>query len=454
MSGTSGGGVTVPTVPVPVSMGGTGSSTGDATLNSVTLTGAGPSTKKLFLTGNNFFTLLNSNGSTTDMSVDSGGTVAAAGNVVAFGNAANSVTLAGAATGGNVLLGVTTGSTGPNLGAVIGNIKGTGALMAQVPDSDYVLTAAVLAGGTGYTVGDILTVVGGTGTAASVRVTTVSSGVVTGVAVNSSGAYSVQPSGTPATTGGTGTSCTLTLTYAITGTGRGANAVDLQTVRTLATRVASGANSIILGGAENATSGQYSSAIGYFHIVTGRSGVALGEGCFVQAAQNVCMGFNAQDHGIKGAVVQSSGGIVASGDAQSGTYVLRGRSTGGAAVRLTADGGAANSINVCNLPLNTSWAGDLSVTARDTSTGNCFRWKINAGLAVVATAATTAYVEGSVEFVNTIGTVGAVSQLTRAADTSNPGSPSPARGALNLTFTPPNSNTWNIVAVFRTAEVQ
>jgi hypothetical protein len=96
----------------------------------------------------------------------------------------------------------------------------------------------------------------------------------------------------------------------------------------------------------------------------------------------------------------------------------------------------------------------LSVTARDIISGNCFRWKINAGLAVVGTAASTAYVEGSVEFVNTIGTVGAVGQLTRAADTSNPGSPSPARGALNLTFTPPNSNTWNIVAVFRTAEVQ
>lgn len=77
------------------------------------------------------------------------------------------------------------------------------------------VSAAVVAGGTGYTVGDDLTLVGGTGTAAVFNADTVSGGVVTAVSViaGSVGAYSVEPSNPASTTGGTGTGCTLTVTY-------------------------------------------------------------------------------------------------------------------------------------------------------------------------------------------------------------------------------------------------
>jgi hypothetical protein len=81
-------------------------------------------------------------------------------------------------------------------------------------------TAVINAGGSGYSVGDILTVVGGTGThAAKFEVTAVSSGVVTGIRTYSGGAYSVNP-GTGASTtvspsGGTG--CTLDTTLVSTG---------------------------------------------------------------------------------------------------------------------------------------------------------------------------------------------------------------------------------------------
>lgn len=83
-----------------------------------------------------------------------------------------------------------------------------------------VFRASVAAGGTGYTVGDILTIVGGTGVAATVKVATLggSNAVATIVAITAGngtpGAYSVSP-GTSAiaTTGGTGTGCTLNLTF-------------------------------------------------------------------------------------------------------------------------------------------------------------------------------------------------------------------------------------------------
>jgi hypothetical protein len=81
----------------------------------------------------------------------------------------------------------------------------------------FVSAAVVAAGGTGYTVGDVLTVVGGTKTvAATVTVATISGGGGTGpvatVTVTLGGNYSAPPANPASTAGGTGTLCTLTLT--------------------------------------------------------------------------------------------------------------------------------------------------------------------------------------------------------------------------------------------------
>lgn len=73
--------------------------------------------------------------------------------------------------------------------------------------------AVVVSGGTGYTVSDTLTLVGGTGTAATFNVDTVSSGVITAVSLVSAGDYTVQPADPVATTGGTGSGATLNVTW-------------------------------------------------------------------------------------------------------------------------------------------------------------------------------------------------------------------------------------------------
>jgi len=72
------------------------------------------------------------------------------------------------------------------------------------------------AGGTGYVVGDILTAVGGTGTAATLRVVKLgANGSVRGLKVQTGGNYSVRPGSGVSTTGGTGTGCTVTMRYAV-----------------------------------------------------------------------------------------------------------------------------------------------------------------------------------------------------------------------------------------------
>jgi hypothetical protein len=81
------------------------------------------------------------------------------------------------------------------------------------------ITLSVAGGGTGYTAGDILTLVGGTGTAQQISVSTVSGGVITGVAGFQQGAYTAVPTNPISVTGGTGTGATINVTsYGINST--------------------------------------------------------------------------------------------------------------------------------------------------------------------------------------------------------------------------------------------
>jgi hypothetical protein len=75
-----------------------------------------------------------------------------------------------------------------------------------------VTKAAISSAGSGYTVSDILTIIGGTGTAAQLTVTSVSGGQVTGVSITNPGVYSVNPTNPVSVTGGTGTGATFRLT--------------------------------------------------------------------------------------------------------------------------------------------------------------------------------------------------------------------------------------------------
>lgn len=90
--------------------------------------------------------------------------------------------------------------------------------LKQIATSNHVSAATISAGGTGYTVGDILTSTGGTFThAAKFRVTTVGAGIITGLVIAEGGAYTVNPSSPVSTTGGTGTGATVTVSFVATG---------------------------------------------------------------------------------------------------------------------------------------------------------------------------------------------------------------------------------------------
>lgn len=72
--------------------------------------------------------------------------------------------------------------------------------------------AAIVTAGTGYTLNDVLTVVGGNGTAATIRASAVSGGVITACTVISGGTYTGNPANPVSVTGGTGSGATFNLT--------------------------------------------------------------------------------------------------------------------------------------------------------------------------------------------------------------------------------------------------
>jgi hypothetical protein len=78
-------------------------------------------------------------------------------------------------------------------------------------------SASVQSGGTGYTVGDVITLVGGTiapsSSASTFTVTAVSGGVITSVTPLNFSTYTALPTNPVSVTGGTGTGATLNVTY-------------------------------------------------------------------------------------------------------------------------------------------------------------------------------------------------------------------------------------------------
>ena len=119
-----------------------------------------------------------------------------------------------------------------------------------------VLSATIATGGTGYNVNDTITVVGGVygSTPATYTVSSVTSGVVTGLTATNAGNYTSNPSN-PVSTSSTsaGTGLTLTLTFG-TGTG-GTGTYVISTSQTVASTTMYGLNFSVLPSSDGAFSG-------------------------------------------------------------------------------------------------------------------------------------------------------------------------------------------------------
>jgi len=121
----------------------------------------------------------------------------------------------------------------------------------------------------------------------------------------------------------------------VSGGARGESSLDLQTIRTNATEVASGAGAAALAGDSNTASGQYSATLAGKQAVAKRFGQ----------------------------VAQAGGSFAANGDAQACTYVLRGTTTNATPVILALDGLTAKLV----LDNYTTWMFEILIVGRNVS---------------------------------------------------------------------------------------
>lgn len=225
------------------------------------------------------------------------------------------------------------------------------------------------------------------------------------------------------------------------GNARGANAVDLQTARSAAGQVASGANATISGGQSNTASGTHSVVSGGDSNTASGFKSSLGGGEFNSASgifasvgggvQNVISGTNsacpggasAQDDGFLGLLCFASGQITSRGDAMDFRQVLRRSTTDATATRLTTSGSAPSTSNTVNLVNRSTIAGTYQVIAKRDGGTDCAIWRGNFSAVRGASAAATVLVDGGVSSAAPAASSGTGSawRLDIAADTTNGG---------------------------------
>lgn len=228
---------------------------------------------------------------------------------------------------------------------------------------------------------------------------------------------------------------------ALGGNARGAQAVDLQMVRNAGTQVASGAQSVILGGSSNTATGQYACAGGavsfgnaeyafaYGHnaAATARAAVSIGEFTNAAGQYGAAFGGYSYDRGNYGTLAFASGDIATSGDSQLAFSVLRGaRSTAGT-MRLSADGNSAGSANVVNLPTdNLSYVARVETLVKNEANGDAAVFYIDHVLIQRGTGASSVTVNGGTTSISMTagtanGTLATGISAAIQADTTNGG---------------------------------
>lgn len=230
------------------------------------------------------------------------------------------------------------------------------------------------------------------------------------------------------------------------GNARGNQSVDLQTNRGNASAVASGNLSAVIGGSGNQSSGTEAITGGAANTASATAAVALGQQIILTANWSAGFGKGCEDHGNTGTLCFGSGFISVQGDSQFQLNTLH--QTGTAAMRLTADGATASGLNCVFIPVNTTYGGvHIKFSANDVTTpGNSYSAVTLSGvLGRVSTAASTTWAGELFTLPHQVG-ADTFTLPTVTADTTN--------ACLNVSWTPPNSDTWHTTAVVQIDSTQ
>jgi len=228
------------------------------------------------------------------------------------------------------------------------------------------------------------------------------------------------------------------------------------------TNVASGTDATVFGfgntasgsysfafGENNTSSSSYSLAFGIATTASGPGSTACGQMSTASGNAGFACGGGSLDRGRIGSWAWASSYDNTPGDSQTSINTLIGFTTSTASFRLTSDLNNAGSANVVNIPVNTAAFYSIIFTGKDhTTTGNASAVSgITGFLDCGATLGACVWSSTSTGTLTNHGTgLAANTSVSVAADTTN--------GGINLSVTPPNSHTWDWVALVTTTEVQ
>lgn len=272
--------------------------------------------------------------------------------------------------------------------------------------------------------------------------------------------FVLQPKGTGAILG------QLPDSTATGGNKRGANAVDLQTIRATNLQVASAYASVVGGGRNNRATGAHGTTAGgdtctnsgmWGTISGGGNHNCSGTAAVISGGINntnagtysvIPGGYRGTTRGLIGVMSRSCGrfGTDGDGDAQTGQYILRCETTDATATVLTSNQSAAGTTNQVILPNNSNYTfyGKVSSHRTDaigTGAGWVFQGSIRRGANAASTTILTAVTATQVG----VDAGAATWTLTALADTTN--------GGLKITFTGEAAKTIRSVCVIDVVEV-
>lgn len=169
---------------------------------------------------------------------------------------------------------------------------------------------------------------------------------------------------------------------------RGSHCVDFQTSRSDQNQVASGANSVIVGGYHNRASGGYSACLGgstnwasgSYSFAMGLNTKAEGDASTASGYFAIATGYLSTTRGIYCATARAAGRFSANGDCQAAGYILRTATADGNEKELCADGGTGSATTRIVLPDNTAYKFRAQVIARNTSNGDTKAWDITGAI--------------------------------------------------------------------------
>jgi hypothetical protein len=239
----------------------------------------------------------------------------------------------------------------------------------------------------------------------------------------------------------------------------GANAVDLQMLRSSTAHTASGAaavvgggesnkatntDAVVTGGAQNVASGYRSGVLcGGLNTAAGQYSAACGLGNTALGTGAVALGQFSTDRTTNGKMVYAGGEFAAPGDAQTGWLMMRGSGASASAITGTSDGAAAGAANVGVIPAGTHYHLRVSASCRDGTSAGWAAWDaVSSDLDRAATGAPS-YSGGYLTATAPSRSGGTLTGMTLllAADTVNNG--------LAVTWTPPAGNTDTVHCLAR-----